>query len=88
VVKSANPKECQPCVAVSNCTLNSVLVPAHLRGLHLGQALVTLAVHTAVRDMRFACVTAWCQPEKMPFYKSCGFVYGGAGVQVVNSDDP
>ena len=60
---------------VTNCTLNSVLVPAHLRGLHLGQALVKLAVHTAVREMNFACVTAWCQPEKMPFYKSCGFVY-------------
>ena len=60
---------------VTNCTLNSVLVPPHLRGLHLGQALVKLAVHAAVREMNFACVTAWCQPEKMPFYKSCGFVY-------------
>jgi GNAT superfamily N-acetyltransferase len=59
----------------SNCTLNSVFVPAHLRGLHLGQALVKLAVHTAVREMGFACVTAWCQPEKMRFYTSCGFVF-------------
>lgn len=62
-------------VEVSNCTINSVLVPAQLRGLHLGQALVKLAVHTAVREMHFKCVTAWCQPEKMPFYESCGFVY-------------
>ena len=31
----------------TNCTLNSVLVPEHLRGLHLGQALVHLSVHLA-----------------------------------------
>ena len=60
---------------VTNCTLNSVLVPTHLRGLRLGHALVTLAVHTAVHDLGFECVTAWCQPEKMGFYERCGFTY-------------
>ena len=39
--------------AAPSCTLNSVLVPVHRRGAHLGQALVTLAVRAARREMGY-----------------------------------
>ena len=63
----------------SNCTLNSVLVPAELRGHGVGAALVKLAARCAVRDLGFECVTAWCQPRLVPFYETCGFVYEPPG---------
>ena len=61
--------------ALSNCTLNSVLVPEPLRCQHLGQALVRLAVSIAVRELGYHCVTIWCQPKMIHFYKRCGFGY-------------
>ena len=60
---------------MTNCTLNSVLVPAHLRGARLGRALVRLAARVAVDELGFECVTAWCQPRLVDFYRGCGFQY-------------
>jgi GNAT superfamily N-acetyltransferase len=59
----------------ANCTLNSVLVPAALRGRGVGAALVKLAARCATRELGFECVTAWCQPRLVPFYEACGFAY-------------
>ena len=59
----------------ANCTLNSVLVPAALRGRGVGAALVKLAARCAVRELGFECITAWCQPSLVPFYEACGFAY-------------
>ena len=64
-----------PSREVTNCTLNSVLVPAHLRGARLGRALVRLAARVAVDELGFECVTAWCQPRLVDFYRGCGFQY-------------
>ena len=61
--------------ACANCTLNSVLVPAELRGRGVGAALVKLAARCAVRELGFECITAWCQPSLVPFYEACGFAY-------------
>lgn len=61
--------------ACANCTLNSVLVPAELRGRGVGAALVKLAARRAMRELGFECVTAWCQPRLVPFYEKCGFAY-------------
>ena len=61
--------------ACANCTLNSVLVPAELRGRGVGAALVKLAARCAVRELGFECITAWCQPRLVPFYEACGFAY-------------
>lgn len=61
--------------ACANCTLNSVLVPAELRGRGVGAALVKLAARRAMRELGFECVTAWCQPRLVPFYEACGFAY-------------
>lgn len=57
---------------VANCSLNSVFVPRLFRGCHLGQVLVKLAVYVAFNELRFECVTAWCQADKISFYSSCG----------------
>jgi hypothetical protein len=46
------PTRCRSSASPS-CMLNSVLVPAHRRGAHLGQALVTLAVRVARREMGY-----------------------------------